>query len=138
MIIIIIHHRDDRVPLRGTRIRHPSKAPFRNPQVDTLSEPVFSRFARPAVEQNRSFFSMMNLMDVHQFLTAMQRPPPVFLTDPATGMPPADLPFGAMGYSTAAALLFNVSGTIKPQVANQVDLDQVDITGYRGAFPEQT
>ena len=53
-------------------------------------------------------------------------------------MPPADLPFGAMGYSTAAALLFNVSGTIKPQVANQVDLDQVDITGYRGAFPEQT
>ena len=106
--------------------------------VDTLSEPVLSRIARPAVEQNRSFFSMLNLMDNHQFVTQMQRPPPVFLTDPATGRPPADLPFGPMGYSTAASLLFNISGTVMPQLARQVDFDQFDITGYRGAFPERS
>ena len=103
--------------------------------VDTLSPAVFSRFADPAVDQDRPFFSMLNLMDVHQFLTAMQRPPPVFMTDPDTGAPP-NLPFGKMGYTTAAALQFNNSGSVYYAPANSVDMDAVDIVGYRGTLDE--
>jgi hypothetical protein len=107
---------------------------------DTLSDPVFSRFADPAVETDRPFFAMINMMDTHQLISSMNRPAPVFLTDPNTHDAPADLPFNKFGYTRPAALLFNTSNsisgeyTIAPAIATSRNFDEDDIVGYVGDF----
>jgi len=112
--------------------------------VDTLSPAVFERIVDPALSRGVPFFAMLNLMDVHQFLTAFARAPPVFITDPDTGKPPADLPFGRMGYGTAASIIFNMTGQpadangvtwrAKPGIAKNINMEATDILGYRGSI----
>merc|ERR1711981_1078481 len=113
--------------------------------VDSLNNDVQSRLVDPALERGIPFFAMINLMDVHQFLTAFARAPPVFMTDPDTGAPPADLPFGRTGYGLAASLMFNITeGSygwqtttgVQPAVAVRVNMELTDIVGYRGTIDE--
>ena len=103
--------------------------------VDTLSPAVFDRIADPAIALDRPFFSMLNFMDVHQFLTAMQVPPPIPLTDPATGLPPTDLPFGQFGYTNPHPLkVKKPDGTFWYPPAPAIDFLTADIVGYSGAM----
>jgi N-sulfoglucosamine sulfohydrolase len=104
--------------------------------VDTLQPSVLSRIWEPAMEQDRPFYGMLNMMDTHQLITAMQREAPIPLTDPATGSPPQDLPFKHFGYTVPQALLFNtgVDGTAQRGTLTLQDLDEVDIVGYAGDY----
>jgi len=114
--------------------------------VDSLSPAVFDRIVDPALAKGVPFFTMINLMDIHQFLTAFARSPPVFITDPDTGAPPTDLPFGRTGYGKAMSIMFNMTGqpadangvtwAAKPMLAARVDMEAYDILGYTGAIDE--
>ena len=112
---------------------------------DTLHSTVLDNMYLPPGPDGsrRPFFCMLNLMDVHQFLTDMQRETPVPLSDPATGGAPEDLPFGQHGYTVPNALEVETTSedgtvTIEGTAAKKINFATTDILGYRGAYDEST
>jgi len=97
----------------------------------------------PAVEMGRPFFTMLNMMDNHEQLSALTRENPIILTDSLTGEEPTDLPNGGFGYATDKNLNFRMNLDEPPvfmpvgQVPGFWNWD-IDITGYNGHFDETT
>jgi len=97
----------------------------------------------PAVEMGRPFFTMLNMMDNHEQISALSRENPIVLTDSLTGEQPTDLPFGGMGYATDKSLNFQLKVGEEPvQMAtghvNGFWSWDIDITGYNGDYDETT
>eukprot|EP00040_Diaphanoeca_grandis_P029241 m.170866 g.170866 ORF g.170866 m.170866 type:complete len:370 (-) comp31623_c0_seq1:1895-3004(-) len=108
---------------------------------DVTSSTILGNVWGPALEQDRPWFGMLNMMDHHQFVTSMQREAPIPITDPETGAFTTELPFGQFGYSLPNAMVYQ-NGPGGPEFsapAVTVDYEgETDIVGYRGALDETT